>query len=984
MKKIIVLELLFIIGLYFVACSNQTTPPPYGDAVETSPDIPADTKARFPVVEVIEPASNKIIEGIIHIKLKAYDPSGKKIKQVKIAVYDPAVMKILQVAEAVKKGDFYEADIDTTKKGAAAISDGPKVLAIKAVTEDNRVGKAQIVIVVDNNPPQIGMAQPLPNGNFTGNLVIIFKVTDNHGSGIKYVTVRVEGKIIYSKKEIPDNKVITIKVPPGDWKPGQITIEIIAEDRLGHKNSLKFQVHYVEKPTFATGKYVSYGKEGITSMCRISDPKEYDRLITISEQGLRVWDWNKDANTLISIQQVSDARGKIVKCVDLNADGYTDVVVVDPAGNTTNFSFYLQDSKGNIRKSYALSVAYPYSDVAFGDLSGDNLPEMVMLSSLVGKELTVVTNTGKGTFDPKYRTFSGTKGGNHIVISDFSGDGNNDVLVTRPQGGLVTLFPGTGNGTFSIGLNSSLDIKNISAVVAGKVVPGEAISAALMSDAAHSKVYLVTKQSLSDYSVAISDVFSTALSPKLLDVRDINNDGIVDLAALCEESNLVAVFLGDKNSKKYVPVHWYEAGGGGPAAINIADINHDGYRDIVVLNAIAHRFTLLLFDKAKYNPDDIYTASFMAPQQLYLPYEVKDLVLGHFMSTTSIDLAVLGTLEQGDNSRDNVLIYKGKNGVFNQSYIEAQAFVEKRTYLNVADFDRDGLDDIVVAGKSENTDRSLYILYSKGQGGFVAQPIAAYKDPYMVAVANIAAPGVGQDKYPDLAVLSSVQSADKKWVQKISIFVNKQDGTFQQLVGARYKVPQDSNTTDLLLAPLSNSTYPDMFIANDTDVVYYPTSGIGGYFEETKMKRLAMGQGLISLYLGLLSDGFDESPDLVALAAKEKNINISYDMASTQLFNPPVSMPYPGKDPVQMVVADVNLDHFPDILVLDKTDDVVRVFMNLGSQKFSAPYSYPVGHGPIRMRVADINKAGCNDIVTLDKEGHTVTVLLNQLCNKVH
>jgi hypothetical protein len=159
---------------------------------------------------------------------------------------------------------------------------------------------------------------------------------------------------------------------------------------------------------------------------------------------------------------------------------------------------------------------------------------------------------------------------------------------------------------------------------------------------------------------------TTALGPTMAVFGDINKDDLVDLATICTKSNLVAIFFG-LNSGKFQAVHWYEAGGGQPTQLSLADVNRDGYKDIVVLNEKLARFTILMFEKALYTPGDITTAAFHGPQQIFLTGDIKDLGVGRFMSRTEYDTAILSTLQNDKGeSRDTLLIYPGKQGVFQQ------------------------------------------------------------------------------------------------------------------------------------------------------------------------------------------------------------------------------------------------------------------------------------------------------------------------------
>lgn len=85
-----------------------------------------------------------------------------------------------------------------------------------------------------------------------------------------------------------------------------------------------------------------------------------------------------------------------------------------------------------------------------------------------------------------------------------------------------------------------------------------------------------------------------------------------------------------------------------------------------------------------------------------------------------------------------------------------------------------------------------------------------------------------------------------------------------------------------------------------------------------------------------------------------------------------------GQGPRWVSVADVNHDGKPDILVANADSGTVSVLLGHGSGKFKeAPGSpFAAGHEPNDIVVADMNGDGNPDLVVPNHQAPTITILL--------
>jgi hypothetical protein len=83
-----------------------------------------------------------------------------------------------------------------------------------------------------------------------------------------------------------------------------------------------------------------------------------------------------------------------------------------------------------------------------------------------------------------------------------------------------------------------------------------------------------------------------------------------------------------------------------------------------------------------------------------------------------------------------------------------------------------------------------------------------------------------------------------------------------------------------------------------------------------------------------------------------------------------------GQDAADVVIADLNADGKPDLIVADRYDDTVNVLLGNGDGTFQPPVSYPVDTWPVAVAVADLNGDGKLDIITANGRGNDLSVLL--------
>jgi hypothetical protein len=243
------------------------------------------------------------------------------------------------------------------------------------------------------------------------------------------------------------------------------------------------------------------------------------------------------------------APGSIHLCAaDFDGDGHVDIATTSVSTNQVSVLF--GNGAGGFGAPQLISIVATggvQSTIGAVDLNGDGRPDLVVTSPSSAR-LSVLLNQGGRSFAAPV-AYANSQSGQTAGLSfgDADGDGKVDVISNGAAGRFLFFFKGQGNGTLATGAASTVSGSAVAnsalGVVTGDFNGDGKLDAYVLHTASSGGVYPMTGNGAGAFSVGTH--ISTGSSPGLnaIATADMNHDGYLDLILTNRGSATVTVIL---------------------------------------------------------------------------------------------------------------------------------------------------------------------------------------------------------------------------------------------------------------------------------------------------------------------------------------------------------------------------------------------------------------------------------------------------------
>lgn len=253
------------------------------------------------------------------------------------------------------------------------------------------------------------------------------------------------------------------------------------------------------------------------------------------------------------------------------------------------------------------------------------------------------------------------------------------------------------------------------------------------------------------------------------------------------------------------------------------------------------------------------------------------------------------------------------------------------------------------AGSNVDTNTTFQAAVSYGSGGYQAN--------------SVAAADVNGDGIPDLIVANACESSTNCNNGGIGVLLGNGDGTFQPAVTYN---SGGADATFVTVADVNQDGKPDLVVANaNTDSVAVLLGNGNGTFQPA-VSYSSTGWDTYGVAVADLNgDGHQDLVLANLLTVEGTQGSVSVLMANgSGGFEPGVSYGAGAADTWRVVVADVNGDGIPDLVLANAYPGSVAVLLGNGDGTFQAAVNYGSGgQAAVSVAVADVNGDGHQDII---------------------
>jgi len=298
--------------------------------------------------------------------------------------------------------------------------------------------------------------------------------------------------------------------------------------------------------------------------------------------------------------RTSDAEA--IAVADFNGDGVFDLATANGYSNSVSVMLGVSFGRGSYTvvaapKSPFAAGSSPYG-LAVADFNGDGLAD-VATANRYSNDVTVLLGQNNYEFVPvSGSAFTvGPSGPAAVAVADLNGDGLPDLVLANQDSNNVSVLFNQPDHNFIPAAGSPIIVGSAPGALAIIDLNGDRLLDLVAANASSNDVSVLIQQPDHSLAPAANSSFNVGFGFRPISVAaaDLNADGLPDLVTANADSNDVSVLL-QQPDQSFAPAPGspFSVRAFAPVSVAVADLNADGFADIVTANQGSSSVSVLL------------------------------------------------------------------------------------------------------------------------------------------------------------------------------------------------------------------------------------------------------------------------------------------------------------------------------------------------------------------------------------------------------